>query len=243
MNKEAEYFYLSKFKENFEDFPSGEICRHERPDFLVRNSRGDLGIEITDFYRQMSSETGLPLQQRENVRHKIITIAKDIYDARGQPSAFVAVHFDLNFHCRQSEIRSIAERLAQLAESSLSGAVEEKVWRIYEIQLNGISLLTVKKMALPKSYWSAPLASFVPTASPKQIQDILDKKSARCDAYKERCKIIWLVIVIDRFKASSFSIITNDVVEHSYKHGFDSAFLFFYDRDDLQKPPMLLRNG
>jgi hypothetical protein len=145
VNKETELFYLEKFKENFPSFPKGIISSDERPDFLVKAPSEIIGIEITGFYRETSSSARPPLQQRESVRHKIITLAKSIYDNRGLPPVFVSVHFDLNFHCRKFDIQPIAKRLIELAEQSLSNLAEEKIWRIYEIQLNGVLLLSVKK--------------------------------------------------------------------------------------------------
>jgi hypothetical protein len=153
MNKEAELFYLEKFKANFPGFPIGDICPDERPDFLIKATTGTVGIEITYFYREMSSDTNTPLQQRESVRSKIITLAQTIYDRKGLPPIAVFVHFDLNFHCRRSAIQPIAERLVELAEQSLSAAPNEKVWRSYEIQLTGVMLMSVQKRRAKKSYW------------------------------------------------------------------------------------------
>jgi hypothetical protein len=243
VNKQSELFYLNKFKESFSNFPQGNISPDERPDFLVKAPNEIVGIEITGFYRETSSSTQPPLQQRESVRHKIITLAKSIYDNKGLPSVYVNVHFDLNFHCRKSEVQPIAETLAELAEQSLSSPTDEKMWRIGDIQLKGIHLLFVKKMKLAKSYWSAPLASFVPTVNPQQIQDIFDEKNALCGDYRKKCDKIWLVIVMDRFEASSFSEIPETTLEHLYAHRFDSAFLFFYNYTHSQKPPFLLQRA
>src|ERR1035441_1720281 len=173
MNKDTELFYLLKFKENCPNFPHGDVCPDERPDFLIKTARRVVGAEVTHFYRQMSSGAHPPLQQRESVRGNIISLAKSIYDAKGLPSVFVSVHFDLNFYCRKSEIKPIAKRLVELAEQSLSGLPEEKIWRSYEIQLNGVLMVAVSKWKVEKSHWNDPLASFVPTVNPQQIQDIL----------------------------------------------------------------------
>jgi hypothetical protein len=48
---------------------------------------------------------------------------------------------------------------------------------------------------------------------------------------------------MDRFRASSFSQLPEGLEEHVFSHGFDSAFLFFYDYTDAQKPPILLRKA
>ena len=234
---------MEKFKENFPDFPKGEIVPNESPDFLVKAPNETVGIEITGFYRQTSSSTKPPLQQRQSVRHKIVTLAKASYDQKGLPPVFVGVHFALNFHCRKYEIQPISEKLVNLAEKSLSNSAEEKIWRRDDIQLNGVDLLSVKKMNLAKSYWSAPLASFVPTASSQQIQNILDGKNTLCDEYRKKCNKTWLIIVMNRFDPASFSLISENILENEYFYNYDSAFLFFYDYTHLQKSPFLLQKA
>ncbi len=94
-----------------------------------------------------------------------------------------------------------------------------------------------------KSYWNAPLASFVPTVNPQQIQDILNEKNSRCADYRKKCDEVWLLIVVDRFKASSFSMIPEGITEHDYTHEFDAAYLFFYDYPDKQTPPFPLKKS
>jgi len=241
VSKEAELFYLERFKENFSNFPQGDIWPDESPDFLVKSANEIIGIEFTHFYRQMSSETPFPLQARESVRQKIISQSKSIYDKSGFAPVCVWVHFDLNFHCRTSKIRSVAERLVQLAKCSLSDQTDEKNWVRDDIQINGIHSLCVKRPIMKKSYWRAPLASFVPEARPQQLQEILDKKSALCEGYRRKCNKAWLIIVMDRFRASSFSLIPGSIADRPFSHQFDSAFLFFYDYSETQKPPIFLR--
>jgi hypothetical protein len=87
------------------------------------------------------------------------------------------------------------------------------------------------------------LGSFVPTLNPQQIQEILDGKNSRCAAYRNKCDKIWLVIVMNRFSASSFAMIPDGIAEHEYAHKFDAAFFFFYDYDHQQKPPLLLEKS
>jgi hypothetical protein len=239
VNKELELFYLEKFKENFPDFPKGKIDSDESPDFLVEAPNEIVGIEITSFYRQTSSSTRPPLQQRQSIRHKIIALAKSYYDQKGLPPVFAGVHFDLNFHCRKSEIQPIAKRLVGLAEQSLLDPTPEKIWRRDDIQLSGIDLLSFKKCKA-ESYWDAPLGSFVPTTSPQQIQNIFDEKNALCNEYRKKCDNIWLLIVMNRFDPASFSLISEITLENKYSHSFDAAFLFFYDYPDSQKSPFVL---
>jgi len=243
MKKEREFFYLNEFKRNFPNFPMGDIYPDESPDFLIRCPNETIGIEITHFFREMSSATGPTLQQRESVRKKIIAIAKEAYNSKELPSVFVGVHFDLKFYCQKTNIRPIAEKLVGIVEKSLPDLDKERLWRRDEIQIGGVDLLSVKKMrGIKRSHWSAPLASFVPTIDPQQIQSILDAKNTRCTNYRKKCNRIWLIIVMERFQASSHSVIPEGIEELGYCHTFDSAFLFFYDPGEAQMPPYLLQN-
>jgi hypothetical protein len=242
VNKKSELFYLEKFKENFPDFPKGKIVPDESPDFLVKAQNEIVGIEITGFYRQTASSTKPPLQQRQSTRHKIVSLAKSCYDQKGLPPVFASVHFEFNFHCRKTEIQPIAKRLVELAEQSLLSPTPEKIWRRGDIQLSGIDLLSFKKWKA-ESYWFAPLGSFVPTINLQQIQNIFDEKNALCNEYRKKCDNIWLLIVTNRFDPASFSLISDTTLENGYSHDFDSAFLFFYDYDHLQKPPFILQKA
>lgn len=242
MNKEIERFYLDRFKANLPSFPQGEIRSNERPDFLITGAERMIGVEVTQFYRDRVGRAQYPLQQREAVRQKIISHAKAIADKHGSLPAYVFVHFDLNFHCRAFELPSIASKLVELAEGRLQNGKNEEFVRRDEIQIPGIAAFSLKRAKGSTSIWRAPLANFVPTVSSQQIQHILNEKTNRSNEYRKICDEIWLIIVIDRFRASSFAQIPEGIAERGYTHGFDSAFLFFYDYDATQRAPFSLRN-
>jgi hypothetical protein len=98
MNKAEEKFYLEEFKKNFSAFPCEDIYPHERPDFLIKTGDHVIGVEVTKYFRDMAGAVQTPLQQREAVRRKIMKQANSIADERGCLSAFVFVHFDLDFY-------------------------------------------------------------------------------------------------------------------------------------------------
>lgn len=158
-------------------------------------------------------------------------------------TAYVFVHFDLNFYCKSSEISAAASELVQVVEARFQKGSADEFIRRHEIGIPGVAAISMKKARGVTSYWSAPLASFVPTVTPRQLQKILSKKSTLCRDYRKKCNEIWLVIVMDRFAASSYSLIPDEISESSFSHGFDQAFLFCYDRDDMQKPPYPLRDS
>lgn len=219
------------------------ICLNEKPDFLI-NSEGKLfGIEMTHYYREKSSDTKYPLQQKLATRRKILDLAKSIYNERKLPPLFVHVHFDLHFQCGEREVQTTAKKIVEVVEQALSKPSNEVLCRRDEIPLCGVDLISVKKKLSGINRWSAPFGSFVPSVSSQQIQEILNEKSSRCRKYREKCDAVWLVIVMDRFQPSSFSLIPDTTLESRYNYSFDSAFLFFYDYNHSQKSPFLLRKS
>jgi hypothetical protein len=239
MDKKAEWSYLNEFIGNFLNFPNGEICPSESPDFLIKCQNEVVGIELTNFFRAKADTGETSLQQRQAVRYKIMKYAKVISDQRGLLGAHVFVHFDLGFCCKTSEISETAYKLVQVVEQV--DRDKEKFIRRNEIEIAGVDGLSVTRTKGKTSYWRDPLASFVPTVDPQQIQDILDQKSARCTDYRKKCDKIWLLIIMDRFNAAQYSLITDEVTDYCYMHDFDSAFFFCRDYYDKQKPPYLLR--
>jgi hypothetical protein len=243
MNKAAEQFYLEEFKKNYSAFPCGDIDPHERPDFLIRTGDRVIGVEVTEYFRDMAGTVQTPLQQREAVRRKIMNQAKSIADQRGGLSGLVFVHFDLDFYRKTSEISATATELVNVAERRFQNGEADMFIRRYEIDIPGVAGVSINKLRGLKSYWKDPLASFVPTVTPQQLQHILDQKSPLSGEYKKKCDEIWLLIVMNRFQASSYAMIPAEISHHAYVHDFDSAFLFCYERNDEQKPPYRLPSG
>lgn len=243
MNKETEFFYLERFRDNYANFPDGIICFDEQPDFLIKSNDKIVGIEITHYYREQTSDTKSPLQQKIAVRRKIVDLAKSIYDEKKLPPLYVHVHFNLHFCCSEREVKASAEKIVRLVEQSLTKSSDEILCRRDEIQMSGVDLISVKRKLKGINRWTAPFGSFVPFVSSQQIQRILDEKNARCEKYRKKCHSIWLVIVMDRFQSASFAQIPEELLKSAYNHLFDSAFLFFYDYDHLQKPPFLFRKA
>ena len=50
VKKAREWAYLQRFRENFADFPEGEVVPSEHPDFMIRAQPRWIGIELTEYY-------------------------------------------------------------------------------------------------------------------------------------------------------------------------------------------------
>jgi hypothetical protein len=243
--KELELFYLTRFKEFLPTFPKGEIVSGESPDFLVKTDSETFGIEVTRLFRE-SQPGRKPLQAQENLVAKIVNTAKNSYETKGLPAAWVTIHFDFNFNRGKNDIQKTADAIFNLVAAKLPREDERLdilPWASEGVFPPGIHLISVKRYKTPISNWSGPHGSFVPKAEPSQIQKILSSKSPRVEIYRKKCDKIWLIIVIDRLSASLFSSIPEMTLQHLYAHSFDLAFLFFNDFDSSQKPPFLLQKS
>jgi hypothetical protein len=243
--KEIELFYLTQFNEFLPTFPKGKIISGERPDFLIESANETLGIEITRLFRE-TPPGRKSLQEQESLVAQIVKTARAAFEAKGLPPAWVTIHFDFNFNRSRRDIQPTANAISNLVAVNFpSGdeAVDIRRWTNEDIFPLGIDLISVHRLKRSSGHWHAPHGSFVPKVEPLQIQKILNNKSPRVQIYRKKCDRIWLVMIVDRFTSSMFSLIPEETLEHSYSHQFDSAFLFFYDRTDSQKPPFLLQKS
>ena len=70
LQKAREWEYLQRFRENFADFPEGEVVSSEHPDFLIKTQSRRIGIELTEYHVQEPDEGwGSPMRAREGNPH------------------------------------------------------------------------------------------------------------------------------------------------------------------------------
>ena len=50
LQKAREWEYLQRFRENFADFPEGEVVLSEHPDFLIKTQPRWIGIELIEYH-------------------------------------------------------------------------------------------------------------------------------------------------------------------------------------------------
>jgi hypothetical protein len=92
-----EWQYLHSFKRLCHDFPSGEIRKHEGPDFLIKTVAGHtIGIEIGRVYKDYSKTA----EQSVEATKEAITVAARAYcdNVLKSPPAFVSLYFTLSRH-------------------------------------------------------------------------------------------------------------------------------------------------
>jgi hypothetical protein len=96
--KEArERAYLQRFRQNFADFPEGEVVPFEHPDFLIKTQSQWIGIEIIEYHVQEPDKSrGSLTRAREGTEDKVLRMASEQHQSKGLPP--VAVHVHWNSH-------------------------------------------------------------------------------------------------------------------------------------------------
>jgi hypothetical protein len=229
MKKELERWQLERFKETCPSFPQGEIIESERPDFLIENSAGKFGIELTQLYRN-DSDTALPPQATESLRKQIVDRAHGLYKEAGGPPLWVTVYFSLVSELRKSLVPELANRIADLVAATPVG-IDSRI----ELEADGdvpdfpdeIDSIHIRRLPiLTEGFWNTWSVGFIPTYGPDQLQKIIDKKEKNISSYLDRCEAIWLVIVVGGFAISSTVNFGDDVYNQSYTSAFDRVFVF-----------------
>ena len=67
---ELEIIIIDSFKENYKDFPKGELLQSESPDFTIVNGDIKIGIEIAEVFQDSHASKGSKLKQIESVQKK-----------------------------------------------------------------------------------------------------------------------------------------------------------------------------
>jgi hypothetical protein len=92
LQKARERAYLQRFRENFADFPEGEVVLSERSDFLIRAQTRWIGIELTEYHVQEPDEGwGSSMRALEGTEDKVLRTASDRYQSKGLPPVVVNV--------------------------------------------------------------------------------------------------------------------------------------------------------
>src|SRR2546426_1154995 len=117
--KAKELLYINLFKEQFVDFPAGEIVPHETPDCLVRGDSRCVGIEVTRIFRDVADHSGQQLQIRESELQHIVQAARAMHKSSGLPPVAVGVYFSRRYPFRRDDRVPIANSLVEIVRRNM----------------------------------------------------------------------------------------------------------------------------
>lgn len=247
LKKEREKLQFACFRRNYTQFPAGTVERGcpPDPDFIVKDVFQSIGIELTQYMRQADVQ-GSRLRAEESQREAVIARARQRYSSKGLPSVVVSVFWLDQFPPTKRRQKTLARELAEL----VAVAVPEAGTRV-TLENTGLpgshfpqelhSIEVARFNSLGRNSWAAPVADYTPRLAPLDISHIIKTKEPKLAGYKQRCTQVWLLIVIEGFRPSSFAEITQAVTHKSYETGFDKVLLLKCFEDQVIELPVIRR--
>jgi hypothetical protein len=244
--KRHERFLLDRFLEHQGITPTGIVGR-ESPDFLINLDGRVVGIEVTELFTQRCNSDPhlLPedplLQAREQVCTQIVSKAREIYfDANNPP---VLSHILFSNRIIPVDKRR-GDQIAKLIAGQIQGMSrqdsETADWRSREDEkeenplsewVSFISACRVPELRFAR--WSPNSAGLVSTLTPARLQEEIDQKVPKLNAYRECAEEIWLLIVADRTRSSQKISVMPGFPLSSISSPFAKTFYYDYVSDEV----------
>jgi hypothetical protein len=247
--KQHEKFLLDRFLEHQGITPT-RIDPGESPDFLITLDGRTVGIEVTElFIKRCNSEARrLPedplLQAIESITTRIVSKARKVYFDANNPHVLSHILFsnrvtpDIDKRKGDQIAKLIADQIQSMSRQDSEGAE----WRSREDEKDENPL---SEWVIFISSWKVPDLRFarwsptnntvglVSTLTPERLQEEIDKKASRIDAYKKRAEEIWLLIVADRTRSSQKFSVMPDFPLDSISSPFAKTFYYGCVSDEV----------
>jgi hypothetical protein len=190
--EELEFLYLNRFAETFPEFPAGEVIKAENPDFLICNGQEKIGIELTRIFRKPPIDGSSPPRAQEELRERIVTLAKAKCDEMGIAPVHASVFFNEFHSFKKTDVEPMAGRVASLIAKLLPDTgcsiQEEYMWTNRDYFPEEVAIISIYRVAsLTETFISAPTAGFLPHLSQNEVQEEIDKKEKKINGYLESC--------------------------------------------------------
>jgi hypothetical protein len=235
LRKARERAYLERFRENFADFPEGEVVSFEHPDFLVKAKPRWIGIELTEYHVQEPDKgRGSPMRALEGTEDKVLRTASEQYQSKGLSPVVVSVLWHPHQALDRRRIPELAADVANLVQEHLpetghSVTIRGRLHAARRSLPQEVASLTVVCLkSISKNSWTSVRGAFVPTLTPPELQQIMWNKEAKVPSYRQQCREVWLLIVARGFEPSTHVDIGSEVESYRYESGFDRVFFLHH---------------
>ncbi|MGE3171794.1 MAG: hypothetical protein AB7O97_04160 [Planctomycetota bacterium] len=226
--QQVERFYLDAFLARVQEKVSMVEARPRGhpPDFLVRDAKGLLGLELTGAYLGSDQAAGSPRKEQETTRSRLLARAADCYYAN--PSAPVHVTVDL------PDGFSITPRLLALHIATNRSPVVGTVRKFEVSDANGhnrpwakIRVRTLPPWFQDYRHWQCVnnAIGWRGLLSRDQVQATIDGKAKKIDRYRAATARVGLLIHVDRTRSSGMVAWEGGSVSAS---GFDAVWLYLH---------------
>ena len=196
-----------------EDFPCGELKKHESPDFIVKAPDKTVGIEIT---RPINpNPTGsTPLTMIRDAQNKcLVKLRHIIANKRDAP-----LEVKVKFRDDQApiDIDEAARELSAFVLEEADSIDDTKTWHFYESGLNYISWVSIHLDTVHGKKWlyehrvERIIMNWVNAHPHEIIQKAIDSKNAKLAKYLGQCDECWLIIGVNELTAPEAIVLLED---------------------------------
>jgi hypothetical protein len=240
--EQRELAHLRAFRASVSDFPAGNIPaegEESQPDFRVFSAQRVVGIEHTEIYHKGGGR-GIPLQARETYMEQITRRAQKIYESRENPPVSVWPSFSTNARLGSSNVDSLAEQLADIVEDNLPPKGEsadlKQSWSAADRLPRQFYAVRILRYGGPDAqFWFPPMSGFEPELPVSLVKERIEAKNAKRSDYRSRCDAVWLLIVVDGSRPSTFFDVSGQALRETYDSSFDRTYLFDFQKREAHQ--------
>ena len=223
--KDRELKCVQVFKSAFPGFPCGELLAEEaqeRPDVIVADAQGRLGIEVTCILHE-------PLKRTESESEAVVDAARIIYEKRNLPNLHLGVFLSAQTQFNKQNRNIFATALADLVGANIPAPnditeVENDWGNASAFPFEIRSVLIWRPPSLTRNCWTVASFGWIRENFVQALQETIAKKEARILGYDTGCDALWLLIVGENSSPSAFFDPSESTLSHPYVSSFDRVF-------------------
>jgi hypothetical protein len=221
-----EWQCLRSFQYLCSDFPSGEIRKHEGPDFLITSNGGHrIGVEVCRVYK----EYGKTSEQSIEATKEAITSAARMYceSVLHSPPAFVSLYFTLLRHLKPKRCQQIAQQVAQVVHDNMppDGVSVELRFRSGSLQPIEVDLIIIGRQNPHAAHeWIWPEYASIETDVIGKLEHWIIQKNKKFSGYLQHCDECWLLVVAFSFKSSGNIHPDEQSISYVYPSSFTRTY-------------------
>jgi hypothetical protein len=218
--------HVRRFAANFAEFPEGELCASEHPDFLLTTPNRVIGIEHT---RYINGD----LSRYENVENIALRFASQSYERLGPPPVEVHVHWSFHDKVVKRTMQQFVNAFSRFVSTHLPAAGDEVTiryphwaWRHMPPEVDSVTIS--RRRTMTENFWVPTRGGSVPTLEPANLREIIEKKERKLPTYRQSCAEVWLLIVANGFEPSTHCDLAPEVERVKFKTDFDRVFFLHH---------------
>lgn len=238
-----EKFYFDRFNQQQGHFPASAITMSDRPDVIITSDSTILGIDIREIHRPKTSKDKYSIRETKALIDKIVDDAENKYTGICKTLLHIRVKFSPDISVPREDKDRLSSIIAdaihnEVSKHSLGEVVQIHLYQSqHHIELVE-SITGLYHPELPKSCWSADFGfQGAPILISDAIQNELNEKEKKIVGYRNRCSVVWLLLV----ETGEYSSHYEDElpVDVRYSTSFDRVYLLRNPTGEVIELPII----